>query len=69
MTKKHFIALADAIREFNQYTLEGSKTANHFDTQQISVLADFCRSSNPNFNRERWLSYIAGECGPNGGTI
>ncbi len=68
MTKKHFIALADAIREFNSYTMHGSKTANHFDTQQLNTLADFCAAQNPNFNRERWLSYIAGECGPNGGS-
>jgi hypothetical protein len=31
------------------------------------VLADFCRTQNPRFDRERWLDYIAGKCGPNGG--
>jgi hypothetical protein len=31
--------------------------------------ADFCQSTNPRFNRERWLAYIAGECGPNDGTV
>ena len=29
-------------------------------------LADFCKSQNYRFDRERWLVYIAGECGPNG---
>ena len=24
-------------------------------------------AQNPNFDRERWLAYVAGECGPNGG--
>lgn len=32
-------------------------------------LADFCKSQNYRFDRGRWLAYIAGECGPNGGKI
>jgi hypothetical protein len=63
MSKQDFIALADAIRYFN------SIRANQFDAQQIDVLADFCQCQNGNFKRDRWLSYIAGECGPNGGAI
>ena len=69
MSKKDFIALADAIKEHNS-------AANHPESHMIPVpestvnmLADFCRSQNPNFKRERWLSYIAGECGPNGGKV
>jgi hypothetical protein len=27
------------------------------------VLADFCASQDPNFNRERWIDYIAGSAG------
>jgi hypothetical protein len=61
MSKKHFIALANAIREHN--CCNGPK----FDTGQIETLADFCKSQNPEFKRERWLAYIAGECGKNGG--
>lgn len=61
MTKKHFIALADRINE--------TKDIVKFSTFHLGVLADFCKSQNPHFNEERWLSYIAGECGPNGGTI
>jgi hypothetical protein len=62
MSKRHFIALADTI-----------KTANHFpdspvfSQEAIKQLADFCQSQNPEFKRERWLSYIAGTCGKNGG--
>ena len=67
MSKKDFIALADVIRRFNRFHEEGSDSANHFDTQQIGVLADFCQSQNPNFNRDQWLDYIAGKCGPSGG--
>ena len=47
MSKKHFIALADAIK---------NGTALITLTQiQVEALADFCQSQNPNFNRERWL--------------
>ena len=66
MTKKNFIALADAIREHNHRNWH---IVNHFQQTHLETLADFCKSQNPNFNRERWLSYIAGECGSNGGTI
>lgn len=38
-----------------------------FCADQVETLADFCQSANPNFNRQRWLDYIAGDCGPNGG--
>ena len=69
MSKKDFIALADEIREFNSHTIRGCEMANHFDTQQIGVLADFCQKQSYNFNRGLWLDYIAGRCGPSGGKI
>lgn len=57
MTKKHFIALANAIRENNRN--DGAGTLRGiFNDEQLNVLADFCQSQNPNFNRERWLAYI-----------
>ena len=71
MTKKHFIALANAIREHNTVKRNVfGKNAERmcFNVEQLDALADFCQSQNPNFNRERWLSYIAGEFGPNGGS-
>lgn len=64
MSKRHFIALADAIRIHNSLF---SSFGERFDARQIGVLADFCKAQNSNFNRERWLAYIEGECGPNGG--
>ena len=67
MTKKHFIALADAVKEYNDTGIAGELPYSPFNEAQIEVLADFCQSQNTNFNRERWLAYIAGECGPNGG--
>ena len=65
MNKKDFIALADAIRNHNQSApiLETRK----FDADQLETIAEFCRSQNPRFMRGRWLEYIAGNCGPNGG--
>jgi len=59
MSKRNFIALADAI-----------KTANvSFTSEQLEVLADFCKAQNGMFNRERWFGYIAGQCGPSGGNV
>lgn len=63
MSKKDFIALADMIREVNTDT-----SATPFTDWQVGAIADFCQSQNPRFDRKRWLDYIAGKCGPNGGT-
>lgn len=68
MTKKHFIELADMIREHNRQVRAGLPHTEFADNQ-IEALASFCKSQNSNFNRERWISYINGECGPNGGDI
>lgn len=63
MTKKHFIALADAIIDHNKFW-EGEQA---FSEQAIETLAVFCKRENSNFDRERWLDYVNGKCGPNGG--
>ena len=67
MTKKHFIALADMIRDFNADA--ESIGQRKFDANQIELMAAFCKQQNYQFNESRWLSYIAGECGPNGGAV
>jgi hypothetical protein len=59
MSKMHFIAIADMIR---------NSPAGTFSPEAISRLADFCAQQNPAFKRGRWLDYIAGKCGPNGAT-
>lgn len=64
MTKQDFIALADTIRDHNT-----RKPGLRFKHYHINAIADFCRSRNPRFNRERWLGYIAGTNGPNGGSL
>lgn len=81
MTKKHFVALANVMRDlreelrlrnspvpFNGAGPASSRGQAEFDfTIMVQHLADFCAAQNPHFNRERWIAYIAGECGPNGG--
>ena len=59
MSKKHFIYLADCIRADRQ----------HFTPEAIDVLIGFCKTMNPRFNTERFLDYIDGKCGPNGGKV
>lgn len=66
MTKKNFIALADHIKQYNQLAIKGESKFTHL---QINRLAEFCEEQNPRFDRERWLAYIAGECGQNGGRV
>jgi hypothetical protein len=57
MTKKHFIALADAIREHDK-THDAAGTHDMFRQSQLEMLANFCARQNPRFNREKWLDYI-----------
>lgn len=66
MSKKHFVAMANMIREHNRVSVNNDSYTT-FTADQICALADFCRSQNYNFKGERWVQYIAGECGPNGG--
>lgn len=66
MTKKHFIALADRIVK----SAPADRSAyGIYNESVIKDLADFCQAQNPNFNRERWIGYIKGECGKNGGKV
>jgi hypothetical protein len=66
MSKKHFIELANVIIQSGP----ADRSANGaFSQAAIFALADFCKSQNPNFNRDRWLGYIAGENGPSGGRV
>lgn len=66
MTKKHFIALADRLREEKpKPNWDPNKMAQW--EQDINAIVDFCKSQNPRFNEYRWREYLAGNCGPNGG--
>jgi hypothetical protein len=68
MTKKHFIELAKTIRDENAHR-ESAGLPLMFDKAAQIALADFCIQQNPQFRRGRWLDYIEGRCGPNGGEI
>lgn len=68
MSKKHFIALADA--------LKAQRPADHWDPNKrvqweldCRAIADVCGTFNERFNRTRWFEYLYGTCGKNGGTI
>lgn len=76
MSKKHFIRLAEVVRDTKppirnsdmdgeEWLTRGARMAQ-WDIMR-DALADFCLEQNPAFNRARWLGYIAGENGPSGG--
>ena len=71
MTKKHFIALADTLKALEPINLKQKDVRASAEHRQweatVQRLADFCAAQNDQFNRERWLGYIAGTNGKNGG--
>lgn len=67
MSKKHFIALARVMMsQMPEFPSKQCAAMSQWESDK-NALADFCQSQNPRFNRELWLAYIAGECGPGGG--
>jgi hypothetical protein len=68
MTKKHFIELADNIIEANRLRANAGLPPM-FDGAAIESLADYCWQQNRRFNRSRWIGYIEGTNGPNGGAV
>ena len=66
MSKKHFIALADAMRDVRLGELPACSIR---DAEIISALCHFMRGQNHSFMQGRWLLYLRGECGPSGGKI
>ena len=69
MTKKDFIALADAIRQANTVNDKMLRWRTLFSWDKLEILADFCKRQNPRFEREKWIGYIEGLNGPNGGKV
>lgn len=68
MTKKDFIALADALRpvlHVEHVSVDGVRT--YGPARIIDALADFCAGQNPQFKRDRWLAYVRGESIPHNG--
>lgn len=62
MTKKNFVALAE-------YLIDREGYCQPFTPEQIDHLANFCHAQNPNFDRDRWIAFIKGEVGKNGGKV
>lgn len=67
MSKKDFIALADALRDVEGNVVVRGGELMVVRADVIDAIANFCESQNPAFKRDRWLDYLAGKCGPNGG--
>jgi len=56
MTKKDFIRLADYLRGLQ------------VPPNVLQAICDFCKESNPRFMQDRFIRYLQGTCGPNGGS-
>ena len=64
ITKNQIIEIADTIKDIARDAdglIELSLVVDKF--------ADYLAAQNPNFKRERFIGYINGECGPNGGRV
>lgn len=76
MTKKHFIDLADWLRMPGMIPASVREAlGDHPELLQPVMdavtrdLARFCKEQNVRFDRERFIGYVKGECGPNGGRV
>lgn len=66
MSKKHFIALADALRETKP---EGGTEKAVQWQKDVDAIIGFCKSQNSQFDATIFRGYLNGECGPSGGKI
>ena len=65
IASEKFIELANCLRKTKPGASETISSNQWF--RDVIAIADVCAADNPRFNRQRWLDYINGECGPNGG--
>ncbi len=68
MSKRNFIDLADRLKVLERRLKYLNEDVMVMDLYR-DMLADFCQAQNPRFDRQRWLDYIAGQCGPSGGKV
>lgn len=64
MSKKDFVALADALRRTQPRASNGTERAEALAfqwAQDVNALAQFCRSQNPRFDEARWRAYLGRE--------
>lgn len=75
MTKKDFIIIADALREaLREVRRKADMIAGGLDMNAVTdiatlAIADALSLHYERFKKERWLAYVAGTHGPNGGKI
>ena len=73
MTKKDFIIIAEALREASQQAnIRAGQTGVDMNAGvgfATRFLADALSLHNERFKKERWLAYVAGTQGPNGGKV
>lgn len=67
MTKKHFIALADALRRSAPLFASAGREAQW--RNDVHVVSWFLLETYPRFDRSKWIAYINGECTANGKPI
>lgn len=68
MSKKDFIALADALRAERPASNWSLNKMAQWELD-VRAVADACEAANPRFNRELWMDYVCGLCGPSGGKL
>ena len=67
MTKKDFVAIADALRASQPPTYATEAVSQW--SKDLNAVASVLATANPRFNQARWLDYANGLCGPNGGAV
>ena len=66
MSKMHFIALADDLKQEKTHWI--TQYGESAFTELVNFTCRFCRGQNGRFNESRFRDYVAGDCGPNGGS-
>ena len=59
MTKKHYIALAYALKAVRPSPTYGSNKHMQWE-RDLNAIADVCAQFNQRFNRDLWVDYIYG---------
>jgi hypothetical protein len=74
VTKKDYIAIAKDLISTKPQPLAFHPSKDYASAlRQWELMRDVlcvtCEQSNSRFNRKRWLGFIAGDNGPNGGSV
>ena len=70
MTKKHFIALADAMRGTCENWADSPRSPERQQwLNDVDAVAGVCARFNGRFDSDVFHGYITGTCGPSGGAV